>query len=557
MSLKVLIVGGVAGGASAAARLRRLDEDAEIVLFEKDEHISFANCGLPYYIGKVIKERDNLLVQTPEGMRERFNIDVRVQCEVKRIIRDKKSIELYSHATGKTYCESYDKLVLSPGAAPFKPSIPGIEHPRVFTIRNIPDTDAIKEFVDQVTPERVVVVGAGFIGLEMAENLRRRGVNVTVVELADRILPALDFEMAALVNQHVLEKGVNIIRGSGVHTLHHEDEKTIVELTDGQRLHADMVILGLGVRPEVTLAKEAGLELGITGGIAVDEHLRTSDPDIYAVGDAVEVRDFVSGNPALIPLAGPANKQGRIVADNICARDEKYIATQGTAIIKVFDMAVAVTGLNESALQRHGVKYRKSLSHTSSHALYYPGSSGLSIKVLFDPDTGKLLGAQVVGGGGVDKTIDVLSVAIRAGMTIFDLEKLELSYAPPFSNAKTPINIAGYVASNMMRGDCEVLYWDDIEKIDHKNSLLVDVRTPFEFRMVGTIDGAINIPIDYLRSRLDELPKDKDIYVFCEIGLRAYIACRILMQKGYRVKNLSGGYKTYEAAHETLHNIIW
>jgi len=555
--MKVLIVGGVAGGASAAARLRRLDEDAGIILFEKDEHISFANCGLPYYIGKVIKERDNLLIQTPEGMRDRFNIDVRVQCEVKRIIRDEKYVEVYSHATGKTYCESYDKLVLSPGAAPFRPTIPGLDHPKVFTIRNIPDTDAIKEFVDQLNPERVVVVGAGFIGLEMSENLRKRGIAVAVVELADRILPALDFDMAGLVNRHVLEKGVNVIRGSAVHALHHEDDMTVVELTDGQRLNADMVILGIGVRPEVTLAKEAGLELGETGGIAVDEHLRTSDPDIYAVGDAIEVRDFVSGNPALIPLAGPANKQGRIVANNIAGREDKYLSTQGTAIVKIFDLAVAVTGLNEGALQRHGINYTKSISHTTSHATYYPGASALSIKLLFDPDTGKIFGAQVVGGGNVDKTIDVVSIAMRAGLTVFDLEKLELSYAPPFSNAKTPVNIAGYVASNMMRGDLEVFYWDEVEKFDQDRSVLLDVRTPFEHKMMGTIEGAVNIPVDYLRQRLDEIPKDKDIYIFCEIGLRAYVAYRILVQKGYKVKNLSGGYKTYSAAFEALNNIVW
>jgi len=556
MSRKVLIVGGVAGGASAAARLRRLDEDAEIILFEKDEHISFANCGLPYYIGKVIKERDSLLVQTPEGMRDRFNIEVRVQCEVKRIIRDKKSVELYSHATGKTYYESYDRLVLSPGAAPFRPDIPGLDHPHVFTIRNIPDTDAIKEFVDQVKPERVVVVGAGFIGLEMAENLKRRGVSVIVVELADRILTPLDFEMSALVHRHIMEKGVNIIRGKGVRELHHEDDWIVAELTDGTRLNADMVILGLGVRPEVGLARDAGLELGATGGIAVDEYLRTSDPDIYAVGDVIEVKDFVTGNPVLIPLAGPANKQGRIVANNICGREEKYTATQGTAIIKIFDLAVAVTGLNEVALKRYGITYAKSVTHSTSHATYYPGASGLSIKILFDPDSGKLLGAQVVGGANIDKTIDAFSIAMRAGMTVFDLEKLELSYAPPFSNAKTPVNIAGYVAANMLRGDVAMYYWDEVEAIDKDTSVLIDVRTPPEYKMTGTIGGAVNIPVDYLRQRLDEIPKDKDIYVFCEIGLRAYVACRILMQKGYKVKNLSGGYKTYGAAYKMLNNIV-
>ncbi|MCL6471458.1 MAG: FAD-dependent oxidoreductase [Firmicutes bacterium] len=548
MSLKVLIVGGVAGGASAAARLRRLDESAQIVLFEKDEHISFANCGLPYYIGDVIKKRDNLLVQTPEGMRERFNVDVRVRSEVKRILRETHEVEVYDHATGGTYLEPYDKLILSPGATPFKPGIPGLDSPNVFTLRNIPDMDAIKDFIDQSNPETAVVVGAGFIGLEVAENLYQRGINVFLVELADRVLPMLDFEMSAIVHKHLLDKGLYVIVNNGVRALYHNSGQTLVELSDGQTLSADMVVLGLGVRPEVTLAKGAGLELGVTGGIAVDEYLRTSDPDIYAIGDAIEVKDFVSGNPALIPLAGPANKQGRIVANNICGREDKYTSTQGTAILKVFDVAAAATGLSENALQRYGMPYKKSIIHESSHAYYYPGASSLSVKTLFEPGSGKILGAQVVGGGGVDKTIDAFSIAMRAGMTVFDLEKLELSYAPPFSNAKTPVNIAGYVSANILRGDCDVFYWDDIEKIDFNKSILLDVRTPFEFKRVGTIEGAINIPVDKLRHQISELPKDKDIYVFCQVGLRAYVACRMLMQYGYKVKNLSGGYSTYRVA---------
>lgn len=550
MSQKVVIIGGVAGGASAAARLRRLDEEAEIILFERDEYISFANCGLPYYIGEVIKKRDNLLVQTPKGMRERFRVDVRVNSEVTRIRRETKSVEVLDRKTGKTYTETYDKLILAPGAAPFRPPIPGLDEARVFSLRNIPDTDTIKGFVDEHKPSKAVVVGAGYIGLEMAENLRFRGVEVTVVELADRVLPGLDFEMSALIYKHLLKKEVGVITGNGVKAILPGEDAVTVELADERQIEADLVILGLGVKPETKLAAEAGLKLGVTGGIAVDEHLATSDPDIYALGDAIEVKTFVSGEPALIPLAGPANKQGRMVADIICGRDQSYNATQGTAILKVFDMSVAVTGLNEDALRRAGLDYRKSIIHTASHANYYPGASTLSIKLLFAPADGKLLGAQVVGADGVDKTMDVLAVAMRAGLTVRDLEALELSYAPPFSSAKSPVNVAGYVASNILKGDCDVFYWDDIAAMNKETSILLDVRSSFEFKKLGTIEGALNIPIDKLRDKIEELPKDKDIYLFCQVGLRAYLGCRVLNQKGYRTKNLSGGYKTFKAANE-------
>lgn len=551
MPRKVVIVGGVAGGASAAARLRRLDEEAEIILFERDEYISFANCGLPYFIGEVIKKRDHLLVQTPKGMRERFNVDVRVKSEVIRVDREGKSVEVLDRETGETYMERYDTLILSPGAAPFAPPIPGIDDPRVHTLRNVPDTDAIKGFVDEHAPQRAVVVGAGFIGLEMAENLRLRGIEVTVVELADRVLPALDFEMSALLYQHLLKKEVAVITGNAVKAFAASEHTIAVELVDGRSIDADMVVLGLGVRPETKLAVECGLELGATGGIAVDERLRTSDPDIFALGDAIEVKHLVSGEAALIPLAGPANKQGRLVADIICGRDESYAATQGTAILKVFDMAAAVTGLNEAALVRAGTEYKKSLVHVASHATYYPGASTISIKLLFGPDDGKLLGAQVVGAEGVDKTVDVLAVAIRAGLSAYDLEKLELSYAPPFSSAKSPINVAGFVSCNLLKGDCDVFGWDELEALDREKSIVLDVRSSFEYKKLGHIDGALNIPIDSLREKLDELPKDKDIYVYCQVGLRAYVACRILSQLGYHVKNLSGGYKTYKAARDT------
>ena len=550
MSQKVVIIGGVAGGASAAARLRRLDEEAEIILFERDEYISFANCGLPYYIGEVIKKRDNLLVQTPKGMRDRFRVDVRVKSEVTGIFREEKSVEVLDRKTGKSYTETYDKLILAPGAAPFRPPIPGLDDARVFSLRNIPDTDTIKAFVDEHKPGRAVVVGAGYIGLEMAENLHLRGVDVTVVELADRVLPGLDFEMSALVYQHLLKKEVGVITGNGVKAFLPGEDGVTVELADGHQIETDLVILGLGVKPETKLAAEAGLKLGVTGGIEVDERLRTSDPDIYALGDAIEVKNFVSGEATLIPLAGPANKQGRMVADIICGRDQSYSATQGTAILKVFEMSVAVTGLNEEALRRAGLDYRKSIIHTASHATYYPGASTLSIKLLFAPADGKLLGAQVVGADGVDKAMDVLAVAMRAGLTVHDLEELELSYAPPFSSAKSPVNVAGYVASNILKGDCDVFYWDDIAEMDREKSILLDVRSSFEFKKLGTVEGAINIPIDKLRDNIDEIAKDKEIYIFCQVGLRAYLACRILNQHGYRTKNLSGGYKTFKAAND-------
>lgn len=554
MPLKVVIVGGVAGGASAAARLRRLDENAEIVLFEKGEYISFANCGLPYYIGEVIKEKDKLLVQTPENMRKRFRIDVRVNSEVTAINPENKTVEVFDKIEKKTYIEPYDKLILSPGAEPVKPNIPGIDGDRIFTLRNIPDTFRIKDFVDKVKPKRAVVVGAGFIGLEMAENLHLKGVKVTVVELADHVIGPLDYEMAAIVHQHMKSKDVEFYLNDAVKSFTHTDSYTLVELTSGRSLKADMVVMGIGVRPESKLAADAGLEIGSTGGIVVDEYLRTSNPDIYAVGDAIEVKDYVSGNAALIPLAGPANKQGRIAANNICGLNEKYTGTQGTSIVKVFDITVAITGNNERALKKNGIEYEKSFTHSPSHAGYYPGAIPMSIKLLFGKKDGKILGAQIVGYDGVDKRIDVIATAIRAGMTVFDLEKLELAYAPPYSSAKDPVNIAGYVASNVLKNDCKIFHWDEVADIDKEKSLLLDVRTPMEYKL-GSIEGAVNIPVDELRERLDEIPKDKDVFVFCQVGLRGYLACRILTQNGYtRVKNLSGGYKTYQLATQKQSN---
>lgn len=554
MSLKVIIVGGVAGGASAAARLRRIDENAEIILVEKGEHISFANCGLPYYIGEVIKDKDKLLVQTPEKMRERFRIDVRVNSEVIKIDPENKKVEILNRFENSVYTESYDKLILSPGAEPVKPKLPGIESSRIFTLRNIPDTFRIKDFVDNNKPRRAIVVGAGFIGLEVAENLHMRGVNVTIVELSDHVIGPLDYEMAALVHQHLKSKDVELYLKDAVESFEEGDSCIIAKLSSGKKIKADMVIMGIGVKPESRLASDAGLKTGKTGGIYVNEYLQTSNPDIYAVGDAIETRDFISAKEALIPLAGPANKQGRIAANNICGLSEKYEGTQGTSIVKTFDITVALTGSSEKVLKKNAAAYHKSYTHSASHAGYYPGAIPMSIKLLFAKDTGKLLGAQIVGYEGVDKRIDVLSTAMRAGMTVYDLEKLELAYAPPYSSAKDPVNIAGFTASNILKKDCNVFNWDEVAGINYEKGILIDVRSPEEYGL-GTIEGAVNIPLDTLRDRISEIPADKAVYIFCQVGLRGYLACRILMQKGFEnVKNLSGGYKTYHAAVQKQSN---
>ncbi|HEX2927790.1 MAG TPA: CoA-disulfide reductase [Ruminiclostridium sp.] len=553
MSTKIVIIGGVAGGASAAARLRRLDEKAEIILLEKGEHISFANCGLPYYIGEVIKEKEKLLVQTPKKMKERFGIDVRVNSEALKIDPHNKTVDIKDCKNNRVYSESYDKLVLSPGAEPILPRLPGIDSPKIFTLRNIPDTYRIKDYVDKTKPRRAVVVGAGFIGLEMAENLHMRGINVSVVELADHVIGPMDFDMAALIHNHLRLKNVELILKDAVAAFDDKGTHLEVRLSSGKVLAADMVIMGIGVKPEVKLAVGAGLTIGKSGGIYVNEYLQTSNPYIYAVGDAIEVKDYTSQNPTLIPLAGPANKQGRIAADNICGGNEKYNGTQGTSIVKVFDLTVAIMGNSERVLQKNNVEYEMSFTHSASHAGYYPGAIPMSIKLLFGKKDGKLLGAQIVGYDGVDKRIDVLSTAQRAGMTVFDLEKLELAYAPPFSSAKDPVNIAGFTASNILKDDCRIFHWNEVDSIDTDKGLLLDVREPEEFQL-GTIKGSVNIPLDGLRARLSELPKQKTIFVFCQVGLRGYLAARILMQNGFDVRNLSGGYKTYRIAVEKQTN---
>jgi NADPH-dependent 2,4-dienoyl-CoA reductase/sulfur reductase-like enzyme/rhodanese-related sulfurtransferase len=555
MPLKVLIVGGVAGGAGCAARLRRLDESAEIVLLEKDEYVSFANCGLPYYIGGVIQKRNRLLIQTPAALKRRFNIDVRVRNEAVRIDKEAHSVEIKNLETGDVYRERYDKLVLSPGAMPIIPRIPGADHARVYTLRNIPDTDKIKKALDEKKPRNAVIIGAGFIGLEMADNLHGLGIDVRVVEMADHVLPVMDFDMSAIVHKHIVSKGVAVHIDDGVTAIRHEGDKSQVELAGGTKLDADMIIMSIGVRPVTKLAVDAGLRLGVTGGISVNENLQTSDPDIYAVGDAIEVKNFVTGAPSLIPLAGPANRQGRIAADNIAGRNEKYTATLGTAIVKVFELAVATTGISESMAKRIGMPHKTSIFHAESHATYYPGAELLSIKTIFDPENGKILGAQVIGSDKVDKTIDAFAIAIKAGMTVYDLQDLELAYAPPFSGAKSPVNIAGFIGANILKGDVDVISWDELEEKTGEDAILLDVRTPRELAVLGSVEGAVNIPVDDLRARVNELPKDKEINIYCKIGIRAYFAVRILKQMGFRARNIGGGYQTYQPAAEVRKRI--
>jgi len=558
MNKKVLIVGGVAGGASAAARLRRIDEKAEIIMFEKGSYISFANCGLPYYIGGAIKERKNLLVQTAEAMKARFNIDVRELSEVIKIDRQRKAVGVRSIKDGSIYEESYDVLVLSPGAFPVKPPIPGIDSPNIYTLRDIPDTDSIKTFLDEKKPQNAVVVGGGFIGLEMAENLHSAGLKVDIVEALDQVMAPLDYEMAAIVHNHIRGKGCGLHLKDGVKAFEPEGNRTAVVLQSGKRISADMVILSIGVKPNNTLAREAGLEIGVTGGIKVNEYLQTSDPNIYALGDAVEVTDYISGNPALIPLAGPANKQGRIVANNIAGRRETYKGTQGTAIAKVFDMAAASTGVNEKALKKLGKEsgkdYITTITHSASHAGYYPGGSAMAIKLVYTPQ-GRVLGAQIAGYDGVDKRIDDIAIAVRHGMTVHDLQEFELAYAPPFSSAKDPVNMAGYVGSNVLNGDVKTAYWYEAMNADISRTFLLDVREPSEYQK-GHIPNAVNIPLDQIRSRLKEIPRDKEIIVNCQVGLRSYIGARIMMQNGFdNVRNLSGGYKTYSAVEADMKSI--
>jgi NADPH-dependent 2,4-dienoyl-CoA reductase/sulfur reductase-like enzyme/rhodanese-related sulfurtransferase len=538
MSKRVLIVGGVAGGASAAARLRRLDETAKIIMFERGEYISFANCGLPYYIGGAIKTRDELLLQKPQSFSRRFNVDVRVNNEVVKINSRERNVEVVNKSTGEKYIEKYDKLVLSPGAEPARPPIPGIDSSRVFTLRNIADTDRIVEFMETNNPEKAIVVGAGYIGLE--ENLHSRDLAVEVVEMMDQVMPILDKEMADYLHRQLRKHGVILNLGESVLSFQQTNSSVKVELSLEKELECDFVVLATGVKPEVKLAKEAGLEIGSCGGIKVNEYLQTSDPDIYAIGDAVEVRDFVLGNATLVPLAGPANKQGRMVADNICGKKRSYKGTQGTAILKVFDLTVAMTGASEKALKKTKIDYEKIYIHPGNHAGYYPGAKSMHIKLLFEKPEGRILGVQIVGSDGVDKRIDVFAVAIRAGMTVYDLQELELAYAPPYGSGKDPVNMAGFVAANILDDTVKVKHFDELEK----DEFILDARTPAEFRK-ESIPNAVNIYINNLREKMDELPKDKTINVYCTVGFRSYLACRILEQNGFDVRNMPGGYITY------------
>jgi CoA-disulfide reductase len=547
MTKKIIIVGGVAGGATAAAKLRRISEDVEIVLVERGEHISIANCGLPYYIGETIKDRSKLLVQTVKGMSDRFNLDIRNLSEVMSINPEKKSVTIKNLQNGEVYEESYDKLLLSPGARPIVPPIPGLsENTTLFTLRNIPDTDKIKNHVDNNNPKRAVVVGGGFIGIEMAENLVDRGIEVTLIEMANQIMAPIDFEMASILHTHLKEKGVHLILENGVQSFAEQGKKVV--LSDGTEIQTDMTILSIGVRPENELAKTAGLELGERGGIVINEYLQTSNEDIYAVGDAVEVVDYINGTKAMIPLAGPANRQGRIAANNMMGKKEKYQGTLGTSIAKVFDLNVAATGANEKTLKRLGVNYEVVHIHPSSHAGYYPGAAPIALKVIFDKETGKIFGAQAVGADGVDKRMDVIATAIKGGLTVEDLTNLELSYAPPFSSAKDPVNMAGYVATNIMEGDLEHIQWHEVDQIVSEGGLLIDVREPME-REFGFIEGSINISLNDLRNKLIDIPKDKTVYVSCLVGLRGYLASRILKNNGYHVKNVDGGWKTYSSVY--------
>jgi len=553
MTMKLLVVGGVAGGASTVTRARRLSEDAEIILFERGEFISFANCGLPYYIGDEIKDRDDLLVTTVELLQDRFNIDVRTFNEVINIDRENKEIIVKDLKKGEEYRESYDVLVLSPGGSPIKPPLEGIDLDTVFSLWTIPDSDKIKSYVAQNNPKSAVVIGGGFIGLEMAENLKFLGLDVTVVEMLDQVMPPLDFEMVSLVHQHIIDHGVHLHLSDAVSSFHKKGDKTVVKTKSGAELESDMVILSIGVRPNNELAKISGLEMGDRGGIKTNKNMLTSDPNIYAAGDVCEVTDFINRQPAMIPLAGPANKMGRIVADNVFGKPSKYKDTQASAIVKIFDQTVALTGNNEKLLQRFNIPYLKSYTQSGSHAAYYPGAQMMNIKLLFSPDDGKLLGAQVVGMDGADKRLDVLATAIRAGMTVFDLEELELAYAPPFSSGKDPVNMAGFVASNIMRGDVEMVYWDEIDYLLQKeNTMFIDVRDDEEVEMHSPMEGAIHIPLNQLRKRLPELDKSKEYIVYCAMGLRGYIAYRMMHLNGFKVKNMAGGSTIYNAPKAKL-----
>lgn len=551
--MRLLIVGGVAGGASAAARARRLSEQAEIIMFERGPDVSFANCGLPYFIGGEIADRDKLLVTTPERLQSRFRLDVRTRSNVEAIDRVARTIRVKDLVTGREYDESYDKLILATGAAPFRPPLPGMDLPGVFTLRTLQDTDHIKQRVDQGV-KQAVLLGGGFISLELAENLHRRGIATTIVEKNQQILTPFDPEMTTPIVAELARKGVSLLLGQSAEAIEQSATGLVVCLSSGQRLTAQLVIFGVGVRPENGLAIGAGLAVGVRGGIQVNEYLQTSDPDIFAVGDAIAVQDVISGESTQVPLAGPANRQGRIAADNALGRRVKYRGTQGTAILGFFDRTAAMTGAAEKTLRRAQRPFRKVYIHPAHHAGYYPGAEAMTLKILFDPTNGQLLGAQGVGGAGVDKRIDVLAVAIQAGMTVFDLEEMELAYAPQYGSAKDPINMAGFVAGGLIRGDHPQIDLDEVLSALASSiaepPFLLDVRLPSEFS-AGHIPGAVNIPVDDLRSRLSEIPTGRKIVTYCQVGQRGYLATRILLQAGFPAVNIGGGFKTFQLFHPT------
>lgn len=552
MAKKVLIVGGVAGGATALARLRRLDENMEIILFERGEYVSFANCGLPYYIGGGIESRDDLIVQTPELMQKRFNADVRVNSEVIKILKEDKKIVVKDKKNNQTYEESYDYLILSTGSTPLKPPIPGIDEDNIFSLWTVPDTDIIKSYIDDKKPKTAVVVGGGFIGLEMAENLVEAGLEVSIVEMLEQVMAPIEFGMAEIVHKHLREKGVNLILNDGVNSFEYNHGETTVKLNSKQEVKADMVILSIGVRPNGELAQDAGLEVNQRGGVVVSNQLLTSDPHIYAVGDMIEVEDYISKKQTMIPLAGPANKQARIVADNICGANKEYKGTQGTSIAKVFDLTVANTGANEKTLIKNGKEYNKdygiALISADSHADYYPGGTKMTLKMIYDLD-GKILGAQIVGYDGVDKRIDVLASAIRFNGSIYDLMELELAYAPPYSSAKDPVNMLGFVAENQLSDKLEIVIPREARDLD-SNYVFLDVRYDEErAETKGCMDDALHIPLPELRDRLDELDHDKTYVTFCASGVRGYMATRILMANNFKTKNLAGGFNFYQTVN--------
>lgn len=545
--MKVVIVGGVAGGATAAARLRRLDESAEIVVFERSGYVSYANCGLPYYIGGIITDRAELTLQTPESFWRRFRVDMRVRHEVTAIHPDTKTVDVKNLATGEVFAESYDKLILSPGARPTQPALPGVGIDRLFTLRTVEDTLKLREFIEQHHPRSAVLAGGGFIGIELVENLRDLGLDVTVVQRPKQLLNPLDADMAAFLHAQLRQKGVKLMLGRTVEGFAADGDQVSVLIKDEAPLTADMVVLAIGVTPDTALAKDAGLELGIKGSIVVNDRMETSVPDIYAVGDAVQVKHSVTGQDALLSLAGPANKQGRIAADNICGGDSRYLGSQGSSVIKVFDMTIAATGVNEKTARQAGIDCDKVFLSPMSHAGYYPGGKVMTMKVVFEKGTYRLLGAQIVGYEGVDKRIDVLATAIHAGLTGPQLKDLDLAYAPPYSSAKDPVNMAGFMIENLSRGLVEQFFPEDVDALPRDGSAtLLDVRTPGEYA-AGHAEGFVNLPVDDLREHLAEIPADKPVYLICQSALRSYIACRILSQHGLRCSHLSGGWRLYEA----------